>query len=94
MVSYYVYVILCEGNNLYTGYTRNLSSRMKLHMKGKGARYTRIHKPRRLLYFEKHNSRAEAMKREKRIKRLSHRQKLRLANSHTKKKQQKEKTAV
>jgi putative endonuclease len=81
MAPYYVYVILCEGNSLYTGYTRNLNSRIKRHMKGKGARYTRMHKPKKLLYFEKHDSRAEAMKREKRIKRLNHRQKLELADS-------------
>jgi len=80
MASYYVYVILCEGNNLYTGYTKNLKSRFKLHTKGKGARYTRMHKPKKLIYFEKHSSRAEAMKREKRIKRLNHAQKLELAN--------------
>jgi len=80
MAPYYVYVILCEGNNLYTGYTKNLKSRFKLHTKGKGARYTRMHKPKELIYFEKHSSRAEAMKREKRIKRLNHSQKLELAN--------------
>jgi len=82
MAPYYVYVILCEGNNLYTGYTKNLKSRFKLHTKGKGARYTRMHKPKALIYFEKHSSRAEAMKREKRIKRLNHVQKLELANRH------------
>jgi putative endonuclease len=84
MTPYYVYVILCEGNNLYTGYTKNLKSRFRLHTKGKGARYTRMHKPQELIYFEKHSSRAEAMKREKRIKRLNHAEKLELANSRKK----------
>jgi len=87
MTPFYVYVILCEGNNVYTGYTKNLNRRINLHTKGKGARYTRMHKPKQLIYFEKHSSRAEAMKREKRIKRLNHAQKLELANRRTKTKQ-------
>jgi putative endonuclease len=84
MTPFYVYVILCEGNNVYTGYTKNLNRRISLHLKGKGARYTRMHKPQKLIYFEKHSSRAEAMKREKRIKRLNHMQKLELVNQSMK----------
>jgi len=76
---YYVYMILCEGNSFYTGYTKNLNSRMRLHNNGKGARYTKMHKPKELVHVEEYGSRTEAMKREKRIKRLSHQQKLKLA---------------
>jgi putative endonuclease len=83
MTPYYVYIILCEGNNFYTGYTKNVKSRMRLHMNGKGARYTKMHKPEKLAYVQKFNSRAEAMKREKRIKKLNHHQKLELTNSYT-----------
>jgi putative endonuclease len=78
---YYVYIILCEGNSLYTGYTRNLNSRIKLHEKGKAARYTKMHRPKKLVHVEEFHSRAEAMRREKRIKKLSHLQKLNLAHS-------------
>jgi putative endonuclease len=78
---YYVYIILCEGNSLYTGYTKNLDSRIKLHKKGKAARYTKMHRPKRLVHVEEFRSRAEAMRREKRIKKLTHIQKLRLASS-------------
>ena len=80
---YYVYIILCEGNSLYTGYTKNLESRIKLHKKGKAARYTKMHKPKKLVHVEEFNSRAEAMRREKRIKKLTHLQKLKLAHSRT-----------
>ena len=76
---YYVYIILCEGNSFYTGYTKNLNSRMRLHKKGKAARYTRMHPPRELVHVEKFNSRTNAMRREKRIKKLTHAQKLKLA---------------
>lgn len=81
---HYVYVILCEDGSFYTGYTKNLDARMKLHVKGKGARYTRIHKPKKLVYSEEYNSRAEAMRRERKMKTLKHNQKLKLVNSKKK----------
>jgi putative endonuclease len=87
MTSYYVYIILCEGNSFYTGYTRNVKSRFRQHINGKGARYTKMHKPKSLAYVEEFSSRLEAMKRERRIKRLSHGQKVKLTNSYSKTKQ-------
>ena len=75
---YYVYMILCEGNSFYTGYTKNLDSRIRLHKNGKGARYTRMHRPKKLVHVEAFRSRAEAMKREKKIKKMNHSQKRRL----------------
>jgi putative endonuclease len=81
---HYVYIILCQDGSFYTGYTKNLNARMKLHMKGKGARYTRIHKPEKLVYSEEYSSRAEAMRREKKMKTLKHSQKLKLVNSKKK----------
>lgn len=83
---YYVYIIQCEGESFYTGYTKNLRSRIRLHEKGKAARYTRMHRPKKLVHVEEFRSRAEAMRREKRIKKLSHNQKLKLARRQTKRK--------
>jgi len=80
---YYVYIIQCKGGSFYTGYTVDLDVRMKLHVNGKGAKYTKVHKPKKLVYVEKCSSKSEAMKREKKIKKLSHRQKLQLAKSKT-----------
>jgi len=59
---------------------------MKLHMNGKGARYTRTHRPKKLVYFEEISSRAEAMKRERKVKKLKHSQKLKLISSQIKSK--------
>ena len=81
---YYVYIIQCKGNSFYTGYTKNVNSRFRLHKKGKAARYTKMHPPKKLIHVEEFNSRAEAMRREKRIKKLTHLQKLKLAHSKTK----------
>ena len=80
---HYVYVILCEDGSLYTGYTKDLDVRMKLHLNGRGARYTKIHRPRKLVYVEEFDSRAEAMQRERKLKTLTHHEKLKLIkNTH------------
>jgi putative endonuclease len=78
---YYVYIILCKGNHFYTGYTKDLNTRLWLHMNGKGARYTKMYKPKKVVYVEQFESRKEAMRREKSIKRLNHQQKLNLINA-------------
>ncbi|TRO54968.1 GIY-YIG nuclease family protein [Candidatus Bathyarchaeota archaeon] len=80
-VPFYVYILLCSDGSFYTGYTKNLEERIRLHESGKGARYTRTHKPKRVAYVELFDSRAKAMKRENAIKKLSHQQKLNLINS-------------
>jgi putative endonuclease len=78
---FYVYILLCRDGSFYTGYTKNLDKRTRLHENNKGARYTRMHKPKRVAYLELFDSRAKAMKREKAIKKMSHQQKLNLINS-------------
>lgn len=84
MMPYYVYIIQCEGGSFYTGYTKDLGCRITFHMNGKGARYTRMHRAQKLVYVEEFPSISEAMRNEKRIKRLSHRQKLELMRNQTK----------
>ena len=79
-MKFYVYILLCKDGSYYTGYTRDLKKRIGLHEKGKGARYTRIHKPERVVYAEAFDSQAKAMKYERAIKKLSHQQKLNLIN--------------
>lgn len=81
---YYVYIILCKDGSYYTGYTKNVDSRMRLHMSGKGARYTRMHKPKKLAYTENFGSRAEAMKREKTVKKMGHEKKRKLVHQRRK----------
>jgi putative endonuclease len=76
-----VYILVCCDGSFYTGYTQNIDARSRLHASGKGARYTRMHKPQKVAYVEVLDSRAHAMKREKAIKKLTHQQKLDLVNS-------------
>ena len=82
---FYVYILLCCDGSFYTGYTKDLEARTKLHENGKGAKYTKSHKPKRIAYVELFDSRTEAMKREKEIKKLSHQQKIHLSASQNKK---------
>jgi putative endonuclease len=78
---FYVYILLCADGSFYTGYTKNIDARTRLHVNGKGARYTKMHKPEKVAYVELFNSRAKAMKRERAIKKMTHQQKLNLINS-------------
>jgi putative endonuclease len=78
---YYVYILICSDGSFYTGYTKNVDERVRQHSCGKGARYTKMHKPKQVAYVETLFSRAEAMKREKAIKKLSHQDKLELTRS-------------
>lgn len=84
-MSFYVYILLCMDGSFYTGYTKDLDERIKQHENGKGAKYTKTHKPQKLAYFELFNSRSSAMKRERAIKKLTHQQKHDLASSQRKK---------
>jgi putative endonuclease len=84
-MSFYVYILLCLDGSFYTGYTKDLNERTKQHENGKGARYTKSHKPQKLAYVELFNSRSNAMKRERAIKKLTHQQKQELIISQTKK---------
>ena len=80
-MSFYVYILLCNDGSFYTGYTKNIDSRTRLHASGKGARYTKAHKPKKVAHIELFDSRVKAMKREREIKKMTHQQKLNLINS-------------
>lgn len=75
---YYTYIVECSDGTLYTGYTTDLEARIETHNKGKGAKYTRVRLPVKLVYYEIHDTKNEAMSREYNIKRLSRKQKLEL----------------
>ena len=81
---YYVYILLCRDGSLYTGHAKNVERRLEMHKKGRGARYTRIHEPEKLVYVEKFESRGEAMRRERQIITLSHDKKQQLITNSSK----------
>jgi putative endonuclease len=72
---FFVYILLCEDGSYYTGSTKDVDERAKLHLNGRGARYTKSHPPKKIVHVEEFASRSEAMKRERAIKKLNHKQK-------------------
>ena len=78
----YVYIVECANGTLYTGWTVNVEQRVKVHNAGRGARYTRMHGPVKLVYFEELPDRVAAQKRELEIKRWPREKKLKLIIDH------------
>ena len=76
--SWFVYILHCRDNTLYTGVTNNLDKRLSVHNSGKGAKYTRARLPVELIYFEKSTDRSTASQREAAIKKLSRQEKMAL----------------
>jgi putative endonuclease len=66
---HFVYILECSDKTLYVGYTTNLEARHQQHSDGRGGRYTSIRLPVRLVYSERCNSGAAALKRERQITR-------------------------
>lgn len=81
---YYVYMVKCADNTLYTGIATELERRIEEHNgSDKGARYTRIRRPVSLVYSEEYPDRSLASKREYEIKKKMNRaEKLKLIESH------------
>jgi putative endonuclease len=77
--AHYVYMVCCVNGTLYTGYTINVERRIALHNAGKGGRYTRSHRPVSLMATWTFNSKGEALRAERELKRLPREQKLRVA---------------
>lgn len=79
--NFYVYIILTVNNKLYCGYTDDVQKRYKMHVDGKGAKFTRANKPLKLVYTKEFKTKQEAQREEYRIKKLSRKEKDELINS-------------
>ena len=74
----FVYMVRCTDGTLYTGWTTDVERRVAQHNAGRGARYTRVHRPVALVYREEMPDRSAAMRREAAIKKLDRERKERL----------------
>lgn len=73
---HWVYILLCENNTYYTGYTVDLKKRYQLHISGKASKYTRSFKPIKIAQsWEIISGKKTAMQIERYIKKLSRKQK-------------------
>ena len=77
-MSYYVYMLRCADDTLYTGYTDDPERRLRVHNAGKGAKYTRSRLPVELVYRETLENKSAALRRELEIKGLTREKKLAL----------------
>lgn len=69
---YYIYMLRCESDLLYTGITTDVERRFKEHKDGnKGAKYTKAHKPLGVEAVWETESKIAAAKLEYKIKQLS-----------------------
>lgn len=81
---WYLYILRCGDDTLYTGITTDVERRLDAHRSGKGAKYTHGRGPLTLVYREVCGGHGEALKRELAVKRLSREQKEQLIqkNAH------------
>jgi putative endonuclease len=78
---YYLYILECKDDSLYTGITTDLKRRFKEHKTGVGGHYTQAHKAVKIRYTERHPDRSSASKREAEIKGWGRKKKLELVKS-------------
>ena len=77
-VNWYLYILRCGDDSLYTGITTDVEKRLEVHRSGKGAKYTRCRGPLELVYRETCGDHSQALKREWQIKALTRPEKERL----------------
>ena len=69
---WFVYLLRCNDNSLYTGITTDINRRVNEHNNtNKGAKYTRAKRPVTLVYMEEVENKSLAGKREYQIRKQS-----------------------
>ena len=76
--NWYVYILRCRDDSLYTGIGRNVDRRLAMHNRGTGAKYTRGRGPVELVYTQACPDKSAALRRELEIKALPRQKKLEL----------------
>ena len=72
---FFCYMVECADGSFYTGWSTNPDRRVRVHNAGKGAKYTRMRRPVKLIYVEELPDKSSALKRERAIKKLSRKRK-------------------
>lgn len=81
MSTWYVYMLRCADDTLYSGITTDLERRVAEHnggVKGKGAKYTAARRPVELVYKKRCKDRSSAASAEAALKQLTREEKLEL----------------
>lgn len=82
-MAWYVYMLRCADDSLYTGVTTDVERRFAQHRSGRGAKYTRSHPPLAVVYREACADKGAALRRESAIKQLPRAEKLKLTEEWT-----------
>jgi putative endonuclease len=77
--AWFVYIVRCADDSLYTGIARDVAARIAKHESGKGARYTRGRAPLSLLAKIPCDGQSEALRIEAHVKAMPRVRKLALA---------------
>ncbi len=72
---YCLYIIRCSDGTLYTGITTDVEKRFNEHLSGKGAKYTKSHKPEKIEFVRTLGTKSDALKAEYKIKKLKRNEK-------------------
>lgn len=72
----FTYILLCNDNTFYIGYTNNLYLRILKHNLKKASKYTRGRTPVKLVYYDEFKTKSEALKNEFILKKYTKKQKI------------------
>ncbi len=73
---WFVYILECSDNTLYTGITTNIERREEEHNSSeKWAKFTKMRRPVKMVFTQECNDRSDASKKEYAIKKLTRTQK-------------------
>ena len=67
-MTWFVYLLRCSDDSIYTGISNDVETRVKKHNLGRGAVFTLGRRPVTLIYKEEHPDQSSAMRRERQIK--------------------------
>ena len=81
---FFCYIVECADGTFYTGWSTDPARREKTHNAGRGAKYTRMRRPVKLIYIEELPDKSSALKRERAIKKFSRKKKEKLVENKKK----------
>lgn len=73
--NHFIYILQSRDGRYYTGYTTDLERRLREHLSGTGAKFTRAFGAKKILYHESFVDKSSALKREAEIKSWSRKEK-------------------
>ncbi len=81
LIMFYFYLFRCKDGTLYSGSTKNLAEREKLHNSGRGSKYVKARGGGKIIYSEKFKTVGEALRREAEVKKWPRDKKINLVNT-------------